>query len=95
MAFKHETIRYYCELAKLGIPDEGIDSMQASLNEIAGRLDILRKLADKDIKPLINISEGSNVFRQDEVKNSLEREKILSNAPESENGCYSVPKLVE
>ena len=33
-----------------------------------------------------------NVFREDEVKPSMERELILKNAPKQKEGCFLVPK---
>ena len=36
-----------------------------------------------------------NVFREDERKESFDRNKILSNAPEQYDGSYVVPKIVE
>ncbi|PKM52991.1 MAG: Asp-tRNA(Asn)/Glu-tRNA(Gln) amidotransferase GatCAB subunit C, partial [Firmicutes bacterium HGW-Firmicutes-5] len=36
-----------------------------------------------------------NVFRDDVARPSMDREKLLRNAPNQENGCFSVPKVVE
>ena len=36
-----------------------------------------------------------NVFREDNVEKSYDRELILKNAPEKEAGCVSVPQTVE
>jgi len=37
----------------------------------------------------------NNVFREDIVKESFDREKMLKNAPIQENSCYKVPKIME
>ena len=36
-----------------------------------------------------------NVFREDEVRESMDRELILQNAPAKKDGCFLVPKTVE
>jgi len=36
-----------------------------------------------------------NVFREDVVKPSLDRELALSNAPQQEDGYFRVPKILE
>ena len=36
-----------------------------------------------------------NVFREDVVKPSLDRELALSNAPLKEDGYFKVPKIIE
>mgnify|MGYP000599278772 CR=1 FL=1 len=42
-----------------------------------------------------NILDIKNVFREDNVEKSYDRELILKNAPEKEAGCVSVPQTVE
>jgi len=32
-----------------------------------------------------------NVFRDDEVRDSYPKDKMLMNAPEKEDGCFKVP----
>jgi aspartyl-tRNA(Asn)/glutamyl-tRNA(Gln) amidotransferase subunit C len=36
-----------------------------------------------------------NVFREDEIRPSLEREAVLSNAPHQAQGLFIVTKVVE
>jgi aspartyl-tRNA(Asn)/glutamyl-tRNA(Gln) amidotransferase subunit C len=36
-----------------------------------------------------------NVFREDEIKPCLTNEEALANAPESEAGCFKVPRVME
>ena len=47
------------------------------------------------VRPTAHILDIKNVFRKDEVSDSYDREEILKNAPESQAGCISVPKVVE
>lgn len=95
MALDMEEIKYYNEMVKLGIPPDELNKMTDSLGKIMAGLEVLKKLSGRDIKPLVNISDKTNIFRDDEEKPSLKREEILSNAPLSEDGCFIVPKLVE
>ena len=37
----------------------------------------------------------TNVFRKDEVVQSYDRDAILANAPDSDEGAFRVPKTVE
>jgi aspartyl-tRNA(Asn)/glutamyl-tRNA(Gln) amidotransferase subunit C len=36
-----------------------------------------------------------NVYRKDEIGESLPNEVALANAPDSENGCFKVPRVLE
>jgi aspartyl-tRNA(Asn)/glutamyl-tRNA(Gln) amidotransferase subunit C len=35
------------------------------------------------------------VFREDIVQPSFSRDELLKNAPNKEDGCFSVPRIVE
>ena len=42
-----------------------------------------------------NINDLSNVLRDDEVVPSLDREKILRNAKDSDEGCFMVKNIMK
>lgn len=61
-------------------------------------LEYIKKLNDVDtdgIEPMVNIfSDESNVFREDEVVESDNREMFLVAAPKREKEFFVVPKTV-
>lgn len=66
--------------------------------EMSGIIDFAGKIAELDvgdIKPTMHASDIFNVFREDVVCESLPTQKILANAPESDEGCFIVPKAVD
>ncbi|MGI6698389.1 MAG: Asp-tRNA(Asn)/Glu-tRNA(Gln) amidotransferase subunit GatC [Clostridia bacterium] len=46
------------------------------------------------VEPMACILPYSNVFREDLVEPSMDREKVLENAPDSLNGCFRVPRVI-
>ena len=48
-----------------------------------------------DVEPTMHVANIHNVFRDDVVKPSYDTALILKNAPESDMGCFVVPKTVE
>ena len=61
-------------------------------------LELANSLSDVDVEnvlPTNHILDIKNVFREDNVEKSYDRELILKNAPEKEAGCVSVPQTVE
>ena len=46
------------------------------------------------LRPTIHAISLTNAFREDELRQPLERDKVLANAPEKEDGNFVVPKVV-
>ena len=49
---------------------------------------------DSNLLTQVNKLIEENKFRKDEIKESLDPEKALLNAPEKEDGMFIVPKVV-
>lgn len=47
------------------------------------------------VKPTTYLLPDTNVFRADERRESLPPEVALANAPEAEDGCFKVPRIIE
>jgi aspartyl-tRNA(Asn)/glutamyl-tRNA(Gln) amidotransferase subunit C len=58
-------------------------------------MDVLGELDTENVKPTAHVLPLKNVFREDVVKPSLDRDLALSNAPEREDGYFKVPKILE
>ena len=56
---------------------------------------MLSEIDTQSIAPTNHAMKVQNVFREDIIKPSYDRDDILKNAPSQEGGCYLVPKVVE
>jgi len=86
-------VEYVAKLAKLTIADEEMDGY---INKLSAILDYMQQLQEIDTTgvPLTtHVLPLENVFRADEVKPCLPREKVLANAPDTEDGYFKVPKI--
>ena len=83
------------ELAKLQLDQSAAQTMERELGEIVGYMDILNNVDTNGIEPLSHIFEITNVFRDDIVEPSANREDILKNAPQHSEDAFVVPKTVE
>ena len=82
-------------LSRLAIPEEQADKYLGQLDKILTYMDNLSQLDTKDVRPTTYALPMQNVFREDEVRPSLEREAVLQNAPLCEDGYFKVPKVLE
>ncbi|CCY71634.1 aspartyl/glutamyl-tRNA(Asn/Gln) amidotransferase subunit C [Clostridium sp. CAG:921] len=95
MSVSKDEVRYIAKLSKLNVEDEKLDKMTSDLSSIVEFANNLSTIDIDGVKPTAHILDIKNVFRKDEVSDSYDREEILKNAPESQAGCISVPKVVE
>lgn len=95
MKITKEQVLHVADLARLKLTEEEQEQMTKDLESIINFADELNKLDIENINPTAHVIPIQNVFRKDEAKQSFDREELLKNAPNSQNGCYSVPKIVE
>jgi aspartyl-tRNA(Asn)/glutamyl-tRNA(Gln) amidotransferase subunit C len=94
MAVTKKDVEYIAGLAKLTFKEEELEKFTGQLNEILAYVEKLNELDTTNVEPLSHPIEGSNVFREDVVKPSLDREEALKNAPDRSELFFKVPKVI-
>lgn len=95
MSFNEKTIKNIAKLARLRFP---ADQEEKFMNDINGILQWVEDLKEVDItgvEPLVSVTPRTNAVRKDEVSVENIQEQLMANAPESVQGFYVVPKMVE
>jgi aspartyl-tRNA(Asn)/glutamyl-tRNA(Gln) amidotransferase subunit C len=95
MNITKETIQYVAKLARLNMSDEESIKMMHDMEGILEHVEKLNELDTSEVEPISHVMPVYNVYREDVVMPSLDRDKILANAPTTESGCFKVPKVVE
>lgn len=95
MTISEEEVRHIASLAKLKLSDEEVKKFSVELGQIAEFVETLKEVDVSEVSPTAFIVDKTNVFREDELKPSFDRELMLKNAPSKDAGCISVPKVVE
>ena len=86
-----EDVENIALLAKLYVPEEELDALTKDMQEIIDLADTINN-AEEPGEEFDNINNLSNVFREDEVIESLKCAEILSNAPEQAEDSFLVRK---
>ncbi len=55
---------------------------------------VLDRVETEGVAPTSHAISLTNAFREDKVKEHLDRNKALANAPEKEDGNFVVPKVI-
>jgi aspartyl-tRNA(Asn)/glutamyl-tRNA(Gln) amidotransferase subunit C len=95
MKITRQIIEHIAELAMLDLGEGEINRLTTEMERIIAYMDKLNEIDTSKVEPREHLIAKSNVFRDDEVRTSLDREKILQIAPASENGCFKVPRVME
>lgn len=95
MEITDKLVAYVAELAHLKLDDAQKQQAADDLARMIGYVDKLSELDTEGVEPMSHAFPVTNVFREDEVRESMVREQVLANAPAVKDGCFLVPKTVE
>ncbi len=94
MSIELETVRHIARLANLELSEDEVRVTARELSAILGYIDKLNELDTARIEPTSHVTRMERAFREDRVLPSLEVERALANAPETEDGHFTVPKVI-
>jgi aspartyl-tRNA(Asn)/glutamyl-tRNA(Gln) amidotransferase subunit C len=95
MQITKEEVERVAKLARLEITEAEKEVFSKHLSSILTYIDKLKTLNTEGVEPTATVLEQTNVFREDQARPCLPAEKALANAPESEDGFFVVPKILE
>lgn len=90
-----EEIKHIADLSMLNLSEEEIEKYTKNMEEIVSFANKINALDTQNVTESAFALDSYNVFRKDEVKDSLDRELLLSNAPSSNGEAYSLPSMNE
>lgn len=95
MSLTKDEVLKVAHLARLEFAEDEIERFRGDLNNILKFVEKLQEVDTQGVEPLFQVNhDEENKFRKDEIKESLDPEKALLNAPEKEAGMFIVPKVV-
>ncbi len=95
MALDQQQVRDIADLARLQLDDNQITEYQKNLSNILDLVDQLSAVDTSAVDPLAHPLDAVQRLRADEVSESNQREHFQQCAPQTENGYYLVPRVVE
>ena len=89
------TLEYIAELSRLTLPQEEKAELLEQMQQILDYMELLNTVDTERTEPLIQAAGLKNVFREDVVQPSADRERLMANAKKKLDGAYQVPRTVE
>lgn len=95
MPIDSETARKVADLARIEVADDQLETLAGELNGILGFMEQLNEADVEGVEPMTSVTPMRLNRREDVVSDGGQQAKILSNAPDSREGFFAVPKVVE
>jgi aspartyl-tRNA(Asn)/glutamyl-tRNA(Gln) amidotransferase subunit C len=95
MTIDKETVEKVAQLARLELTEAEKEETMQDMSKI---LDFMAKLNEVDttgVEPLVYMTAGANVLREDVVKHEITHEEALENAPKHDADYFLVAKVIE
>ena len=95
MTINIKDVEQVANLARLSFTEQEKQDFAEKLTAIVGYMEKLNEVNVEEVEPTYHVLPLLNILREDEVQPSMERDKVLSNAPDPQQGCFKVPKIME
>jgi aspartyl-tRNA(Asn)/glutamyl-tRNA(Gln) amidotransferase subunit C len=92
---KNFDVQYVADLARIQLTPDEIKIFNSQLGLVLEHVAKLNEIDVSQVEPMAHSFPIYNVFREDEIRESLDRETALSNAPHQAQGLFIVTKVVE
>lgn len=95
MSVDAATVTRIARLARIRIEEDEVARYQDELNAILGFVEQLDEVEVADVEPMTSVTPMRLRRREDVVSDGGYADRIVANAPLSEDNFFMVPKVVE
>ena len=95
MSVDANTVKRIGRLARIHIEESEVASYQGELNAILGFVEQLSEVNVDGVEPMTSVTPMTLRRREDKVTDGGYPDKIVANAPLTEDNFFMVPKVVE
>lgn len=89
-----EQVRKVAYLARLELTKEEEEQFTPQLSSILEYFEQLSELDTENVAPTTRAIDVSNITRPDELQPFADKEALLGEAPEAEDGFFRVPQIL-
>ena len=95
MSVSASDVKKIARLSRLHVEDDQLEPLAGELNGILKWIEQLGEVDVEGVEPMTSAVDMDAPLRADEITDGGVRDKVLSNAPKSDDGFYVVPRSVE
>ena len=94
-AISRDEVAHLARLARLAVTDDELETFAGQLDVILQSVARVGEVAADDIPPTSHSIPLTNVLRDDVVRPGLNPAQALSGAPDSDQGRFRVPRILD
>ncbi len=95
MSIDTETARKVAHLARIEVAEAALEPLAGELSGILKFMEQLNEVDIDGVEPMTSVTPMALKKRQDVVSDGNIQSKVLANAPDTREGFFAVPKVVE
>jgi aspartyl-tRNA(Asn)/glutamyl-tRNA(Gln) amidotransferase subunit C len=95
MSLSEKEVRKIAKLSRIKLNDEQVKHFQGEISNIIDWVEQLGEVNTDNVPAMASVVNMQPPSREDKVTDGDCRDDILANAPDSQYGCFVVPKVVE
>ncbi|MET0046454.1 MAG: Asp-tRNA(Asn)/Glu-tRNA(Gln) amidotransferase subunit GatC [Sedimenticola sp.] len=95
MSLQRSDVEKIAHLARLGVSEDELDSVASDLSNILDLVEQMNAVDTAGVVPMAHPLHMVQRLREDAVTEVDQRDHFQSVAPQTEDGLYLVPKVIE
>ncbi len=95
MALDKSEVEKIAHLARLQLSEAEADEVATRITDILVLIDQMQSVDTDNIEPLAHPLDAVQRLRKDDITATVDRDQLQSLAPETADGLYLVPKVIE
>ncbi|MEM7524764.1 MAG: Asp-tRNA(Asn)/Glu-tRNA(Gln) amidotransferase subunit GatC [Pseudomonadota bacterium] len=95
MSVDKDTVRRVAHLARIEVAESDLEPLAGELSAILSFAEQLAEVDVDGVEPMTSVTPMALKRRPDVVTDGGVQDKVLANAPDSREGFFAVPKVVE
>ena len=95
MAITADKVKHVASLAKLAFTDEQLQKFTGQMDEIIKMVQQLSEVDTTGVPVTTHVTDAKNVLRADVSEKGTDRDLLLKNCPDSQDGYIKVPAIID
>ena len=95
MSVDADTVRRIAHLARIAVAEDEVEHLKDELNAMLAFVEQLGEVKVDGVEPMTSVTPMTLRRREDKVTDGGYPDKIVANAPLTEDNFFMVPKVVE
>lgn len=95
MSLDSDAVKNIAHLARIAVSEEDLQTYAKDLSNILDMVDQMNAVDVSGVEPLSNALDQTQRLRADVVTESNQRDELQACAPQTEDGLFLVPRVIE